>query len=392
MGKTGSLLLEILLLGYITFYLKVLWDTLFDWKCLPKLEKVNPLPLDNLPPVLDIVIPARNEGEKIRRCLKSLQNQTYTTFQVWMVNDRSTDETEAIMKELVQEDSRFHLIQGIEPPPGWVGKVNAIAQAIPFLSAPWILFLDADTWLHPETLQRSLTYTQQHQVEFFTLIPYLECGTFWEHVILPAMVFLISLEFPSRQVNNSQKPNIAIANGQYILIQRPIYEKLGTHATVKGSVIEDLDLARLAKRQGIKLTLAIGVSYFHVRMYTSFTTLREGWTKNLYLGKPDLSPWLTAFRIMGLWLLGFLPIVTFCISLFSSSHHAPLMFLSALALGTLFLSMAFNRWVYKCFPGYALLHPLALFVIGCFLYESRRLALSPQGILWKGRHYKTKPE
>lgn len=380
-----------LLVLYSLFYLKVFMENLWDWYQLPKLNEVSlSAELDDnwlSRQSLDIVIPARNEATKIGQCLESIEHQTFSQFQVWMVNDRSTDQTGIIMRQFAQEDDRYHVIEGVDPPPGWAGKVFAIHQALPFLSSQWVLFLDADTQLHPENLARALCYANQNQLDMLTLIPHLLCETFWEKVILPAVAFLIGFRYPSYQVNSPAYPNVAIANGQYILIKQDVYKQLGGHQAVQGSIVEDLDFAKLAKQSGVRFQLISGISSLKVRMYTRFSELREGWTKNMYKGEPDKWAIVTLSKSIGLCLLGIYPLLTLGFS-FSIFPNAMLMTLSLLALSIMLLTMAVNRAFYKAYPLYAFFHPLAMGIIGWFLWESRQRSLSKQGVIWKGRYYK----
>ncbi len=380
------------LMGFTGFYLWVLYSGLADWKTLPKLEDVrlNRRPEELSRFSLDIVIPARNEETKLGRCLESLEHQTFCNFQVWMVDDRSTDATGEIMRRFASEDDRFHVIEGIDPPEGWVGKVNAIAQALPHLSAEWVLFLDADTWLHPENLERAITYAQKHYVDLLTLYPTMECETFWERVILPTMLFLIGFRYPSRLVNDPYYPDVAIANGQYLFFRREAYQRLGTHEVVKGSIVEDLELAKLAKQKGLRLQIVSAVSHFKVRMYTSFAELREGWTKNMFLSEPEITAAETVGRAVSLALLGMLPLLALILGY---SLQAPAMFLlmAWVALLVMLLSVGVNRYFFRTHPWYALLHPLGMLLAAEFLLESRRRALSSTGVTWKARHFKSNP-
>jgi chlorobactene glucosyltransferase len=381
-------LLGVLLWLYGGFYLWVLYGTIMDWIRMPKLasECLKGPDVLSSDVTLDIVIPARNEESKIDRCLESLVHQTFARFQVWAIDDRSTDNTGKIIRQHTREDDRFHQIEGQDLPQGWAGKVHAIIQALPHLSARWVLFLDADTWLHPECLERALMMAERQKVEMVTLIPVLECKSFWERVILPAVVFLISLKFPLRHVNDPKKPNVAIANGQFILVQRDVYERLGTHRAVQNSMVEDLDLARLAKKSGVKFLMVSGLRYFRVRMYTRFAELREGWTKNLYFGNPDKSPLITVIRVFSIWMLGIYPFLMLLLGLLFPQVTG----LTGLSLAVLLLMLVvvvISRWIYKSAPLYALFHPLAMGIIGWFLWESRQRAFS-RGVVWKGRYYK----
>src|SRR5687768_15819439 len=81
-------------------------------------------------PLVSVLVPARNEQHRIlAECLRSILAQDYGRFEVIAVNDRSTDATGAILETLAESDDRLHVIEGEEPPAGWLGKPYAMQQA-----------------------------------------------------------------------------------------------------------------------------------------------------------------------------------------------------------------------------------------------------------------------
>ncbi|HEV2222099.1 MAG TPA: glycosyltransferase, partial [Candidatus Acidoferrales bacterium] len=75
----------------------------------------------------------------------------------------------------------------------------------------------------------------------------------------------------------------AAANGQFLLIRRDAYEKIGGHRAVADAVLEDVALARRVKQAGFRLHFASGQGIARTRMYRSFVAMWQGWVKNLYL-------------------------------------------------------------------------------------------------------------
>jgi hypothetical protein len=73
------------------------------------------------------------------------------------------------------------------------------------------------------------------------------------------------------------------ANGQYLLVRRELYEKLGGHCAVAARVLEDVELARLFKSAGRNIWFRHGAGLVKTRMYRSVAAMIEGWTKNLAL-------------------------------------------------------------------------------------------------------------
>jgi Glycosyl transferase family 21 len=111
--------------------------------------------------------------------------------------------------------------------------------------------------------------------------PEQEMHTWWEHAVIPFIYTRLAQKFSYIAVNDPNSP-AAAANGQYLLIRREDYDRIGGHAAVAGEVLEDVALARLAKQAGIRLHFASGSGIIRVRMYCTFGAMWEGWAKNLY--------------------------------------------------------------------------------------------------------------
>src|SRR5580765_7366101 len=82
-----------------------------------------PHPIIGAPPKVTILIPAKDEGERIRGCLLSAIEQDYPNVQVIAIDDRSTDQTGAVMDEVAATNPRLKVLHIMQPPaPGWTGK------------------------------------------------------------------------------------------------------------------------------------------------------------------------------------------------------------------------------------------------------------------------------
>ncbi|HJX84455.1 MAG TPA: glycosyltransferase, partial [Candidatus Angelobacter sp.] len=113
----------------------------------------------------------------------------------------------------------------------------------------------------------------------------------WAEMALMPIVFADLVQtYPPERVNDLSDP-IAAANGQYLLVRREAYEKLGGHAAVAGKVLEDVELAHLFKSSGHKIWFRYGGGLVQTRMYRDFRSMREGWTKNLALLFPHPLRW-----------------------------------------------------------------------------------------------------
>jgi chlorobactene glucosyltransferase len=344
-------------------------------------------------PRISVIVPARNEARNVRRCVEALLAQTWPDFELLVLDDRSTDETPAILAELARRHPRLRLLHGSELPPGWAGKPHALAQASADAHGDWLCFVDADTFVTPEALASVYAAAQATNADLFTILTEQELGTFWEKVILPLVFTGLSVGFSPRRVNRPETPD-AIANGQFIFIRRSVYAAVGGHAALHDSIVEDKDMAVLVKRSGYRLIVADGAQVASTRMYTSLPEMWEGWTKNIFLGLKGSA---------GLLLLGAFGAF---LSLFAALA-LPLWLAAGLAWaraggGAGALAVAGGAallWAYLVFWRalvcrgmripviYALTVPLGTAIFAGMMLASTWKVLSGRGVTWKGRRY-----
>ncbi len=232
--------------------------------------------------LVSVIVPARNEAATIRTLLSSLLATRYHPVEIVVVDDRSTDDTAAVVSTV--SDPRLRLIRGDELPQGWYGKPWACYQGFRAAQGSLLLFTDADTHHHPELLGRAVGALSQEGAGLVTVSPLQRCVTFWERVVMPQIWFLLALRYHPPAVNRGRQERDVIANGQFILTTRQAYEAAGTHKVVSQEVAEDLALAQAYLRRGLKLHFAFAERLMETRMYQNLAQLIEGWSKNIYLG------------------------------------------------------------------------------------------------------------
>ncbi|RED83976.1 glycosyltransferase family 2 protein [Cohnella phaseoli] len=97
---------------------------------------------------ISVIIPAWNAGEYLERCLLSIQKQTFTAFEVIVVDVESTDNTAAIAQEYARNDERFFYYKYVFSRCG-IGRNFGMEKA----ASPFIAFADADDTLEPDMLE-----------------------------------------------------------------------------------------------------------------------------------------------------------------------------------------------------------------------------------------------
>lgn len=232
--------------------------------------------------LVSIIVPARNESANIATVMRSILTTTYRPFELLIVDDRSTDDTAAIVERLA--DPRVRLIHGEELPDGWYGKPWACVQGYRQARGELLLFTDADTRHQPELLSRAVGALLEERAALVTVSPTQRCVTFWERLVMPQIWLLLALRYHPRSVSGARRARDVIANGQFILTTREAYDAAGTHAAVRHEVAEDLALAQTYVRHGLKLHFAFAERLMETRMYHGLSHLIEGWSKNIYLG------------------------------------------------------------------------------------------------------------
>ena len=376
---------------------------------------VKPTPPPSDAPLISVCVPARNEERNIRACLESLLAQDYPNFEVIVLDDRSTDETPEILHKLTLESDSsshsqgvlprqkysltgtrapaFHIVNGSELPAGWAGKPHALDQASAAARGKWLCFVDADTFLSPTAISSCYAKAIETNADMFTIMTFQILGSFWEKVIMPLVMTALSVGFSPRKVNDPTRQD-AIANGQFILIKRCVYDAIGGHESVKDQIVEDKAIAERVKWNGYRMIVADGMHVARTRMYTSILEMWEGWTKNIYLGlreQPSLS-WLGVFGVfvalvttlfLPLW-----PLLGIVWHLNGGGWMAEMVILQSLVLWSYLIyvrarvaqKMEISRW-------YAFTTPLGTAVFAAMMITSAIRVISGKGVIWKGRVY-----
>ena len=262
-------------------------------------------------------MPARNEQAVIASCVESLARQPEIA-EILVINDQSTDKTAEIVRSLIGGIPRLRLLETEAVPAGWVGKNNAVFLGAKQAKSPWLLFIDADAQLEPGATARALRIAQENSAALISFSPEQVTESWYEKSLIPFVYCRLAKHFSYDAVNDPSSP-AAAANGQFLMIERDAYKRIGGHASVPAEVLEDLGLAKRVKAAGFRLWFGSGQGIVRVRMYRSFGAMWQGWKKNLYVlvgGSPgavfreleSTIPWIP----LALILLGFkIPVATF---------------------------------------------------------------------------------
>jgi glycosyltransferase involved in cell wall biosynthesis len=277
------------------------------------------------PAIVSAIVPARNEEPSIAACIESLARQPEIS-EILVVNDQSTDRTAEIVRGLMTSIPKLRLLETDGVPPGWVGKNNAVARGAREAANPWLLFTDADAEHQPGAAARALQVANEKGAALVSFSPEQVTEKWYEKALIPFIYCRLARKFTYAGVNDPASPDAA-ANGQFLMIRRDAYDAIGGHASVAAEVLEDVAIARRSKAAGYRIAFNSGKGVVRVRMYRSFGSMWEGWTKNLYLlmggtrfatfrELESIVPWIPflvillgikypIFMFLGVWLLIF---------------------------------------------------------------------------------------
>jgi chlorobactene glucosyltransferase len=253
-------------------------------------------------PRVSLLVPARDEAANLARTLPLLLRSTYPALEVCVLDDESHDTTADVVARLAAADDRLRLLRGAPLPQGWAGKNWACAQLARAATGEILIFCDADVDATDGAVTDTVGSMQRWRADVLTALPKQHLTGWLQHAVVPLVTQVpVLLLLPLRLVPRSAHPSIGMANGQWLAFTRDAYERVGGHAAVASSALEDVDLARRVKRSGLRLLVTLAADSLTVRMYPDSHTMRQGFTKNLYLllgGRP--APFVAGLALVSL--------------------------------------------------------------------------------------------
>jgi chlorobactene glucosyltransferase len=340
-------------------------------------------------PLVSVLVPARNEeGRVLAACVRSILAQDYEHFEVIAVNDRSTDATGTILRGLAEEDPRLRVIDGEEPPAGWLGKPFALQQALEQARGPWVLATDADMIFDRAALRTALDYVWERDCSALTFIPHFEARSFWERVMIPTWSWVMLMYVLLYRVR-SGRTREAVGIGGFFLMRRDVLEGVGGYTLLKDEVMEDMRLAERLKQSGARVAFEYAPDLVTTRMYTNFREMWECSTKNWFSGM-KFSAGLALAAVLAVYLFAVAPPVlalACAVGLATGADANISLLLIPLilcwAMQVIILAAVSRRCGVPFF--YALLTPLGFAVQYAMLLDSTVRIVSGRGVTWKGR-------
>lgn len=375
-------ILLIVAASYLSYTVIVFVRNLFEFRSLKDCSSDT-----NNQPFVSICIPARNEELVIERCVKAALRQDYNNFEVLVLNDNSDDKTPDILDNLNNQHSSLKIIPGKAKPDDWLGKPWACQQLSEQAQGKILIFIDSDVWLEDSALPKAVCALQTSDA--ITVWPKQEIRTFWEKLIIPMIYYGLYSLLPAKYVEENPRwvpssyrhkvgVQFAAACGQFIGFNRSTYDKIGGHSSVKQQVVEDVELAKVLKRHGAKITMYDGLDTVNCRMYRSHNEIFEGLRKNFFVGFGKKTLLFLFMSIMQ-----FVVYIAPVFILLSGNTHQRIY--AAIILGIILLQRWLLDFKFKWNPLMSLLQPITIMwfeVLGIRCLWDHYTGKKAQ---WKGR-------
>ncbi len=246
------------------------------------LRDVEPVERSTAPSV-SIVVAARNEQRDIAAAVASWLTLDYDDYELIVVNDRSTDETGAILDELARDNVKLNVVHLTELPSGWLGKTHALQCGSERGSGEWLLFSDADVVMQPDTLRRAVGHAERRELDHLPMIFRVRMPTwFLESFCILFFVYLWAYFKPWRAKNPHSRAYIGI--GGFNLIRAEVYEEIGRHEPIRMRPDDDLKFGKLVKQSGYRQELVAAFDHIEVPWYNSVGEVIVGLEKNSFSG------------------------------------------------------------------------------------------------------------
>jgi hopene-associated glycosyltransferase HpnB len=269
----------------------------------------------------------------IAETLGSLLRQDYAgPVRIFLVDDGSSDGTGAIARQTLsraagegregvreapppqpspaprergRDARRLDVLAGKPRPPGWSGKLWAIAQGLAQADpGDFILLTDADIVHDPRHVATLIAQAERLDLDLVSEMVALACETAAERALVPAFVYFFQMLYPFAWVNDPMRATAAAAGGTILLRERAL-QRIGGLQSIRGALIDDVALAAAVKPGG-RIWLGHSGLARSIRSYPAFADIWRMVSRTAYV-QLGYSPLLLVVTVLGMTLTFLLP-------------------------------------------------------------------------------------
>jgi glycosyltransferase involved in cell wall biosynthesis len=365
------------LIFYIVFAIMTLlgvyaaFKLMFAFKHFSMRQLLTPNATKSTLPSVSVCIPARNETYTMTQCLEHVIASRYPKLEIIVLDDGSRDDTSILIKSYAHAGVRF--VEGSALPDGWLGKNHALQGLLHEASGSYVLYMDVDTIIAPDTIGQLVAYMEQEKATMISVLP--TRGTRWL-----GSAFFGTLRY-AWELLLHRKTAPATSSSAWMIHRHSLRDSLGGFEPHKDDIQPETRLAAaLASTDAYRFLIGtpmIGVSYekqWSSQVETSIRLLYP-----FFGGQP-----LRAVLTMLLLLLLNLPVIILIFGLFDGWTLIQTMALWQLSVFTalygLFLDKVWHKgwWLGIVLWPVVIAQEFVLFAISTSRYMRRT-------VTWKGR-------
>jgi glycosyltransferase involved in cell wall biosynthesis len=384
-----NLVLAAIMAGIFGVWLYFLTYMTKSFRQSPMLESFDRTSVSRFPKV-SVILPARNEGRYIARCLDSLLGQDYPNFEIIAINDSSTDGTGEIMKAYAANDLRVMHIDASPKPEGWTGKNWACYQGFLRARGELLIFTDADSKHLPSTMSLAVGHLMSENLEALTAVPRLICNDFWTKMTLPVLATFLHTRFSPIRVND---PNTKTGYffGSFFIITRSTYEAIGTHEGVKEELVEDGALGGKVKASKFRMKMVRGESHIDAVWARDLPTLWQGLRRLMIpiYYQDKVNAYMMAMAVFFILFAPFASLPYLPVASFAGNTSFQILFvlqISAIALIMVTTAAQCRLAIFES-PVYAFAAPLSGALISLSFMSAIADAKKKGAVSWRDRKY-----
>jgi glycosyltransferase involved in cell wall biosynthesis len=350
----------------------------------PKIADVSGQEWDRKPPgnpKVSIVVPACNEAADIEATLTRLLTLEYDNYEVIAVDDRSTDQTGAIMERIASAapPGRLRVIHIADLPTGWMGKPHAMWSAGKQASGDWLLFTDADVLFKPDALRRAVAYAEAERADHLVLFPRMIMKHPGEKMMIAFFQTLFVFGHrPWKVADPKTKDHIGV--GAFNIIRRSVYEALGTYQALRFDVLDDMKLGKVVKNAGYAQRNVFGEDLISIRWAKGAWGVVDNLTKNFFA----IMSFQWPRALASCFALAFLNLMPFIGILFAYGWARLGYGVALFSMFSIYVGMSTKSDIP---PYYFILHPVSTALFVYTMLRSTFLTLGRGGVVWRGTFY-----
>lgn len=385
-----NLVLSAIMAGIFGVWLYFLTYMIKSFRQSPMLESFDRTTSVSRFPKVSVILPARNEGRYIARCLDSLLEQDYPNFEIIAINDSSTDGTGEIMKAYAANDLRIIHIDASPKPEGWTGKNWACYQGFLQAQGELLMFTDADSKHLHTTMSLAVGHLMSENLEALTAVPRLICNDFWTKMTLPVLAIFLHTRFSPIRVNDPNN-KIGYFFGSFFIITRSTYESIGTHKGVKEELVEDGALGGKVKAHKFRMKMVRGEPHIDAVWARDLQTLWQGLRRlmiPLYY-QDKVNAYMMAIAVFFILFAPFVSLPYLPVASFSGNTSFQILFglqISAIALIMVTTAVQCRLAIFES-PVYAFAAPLSGGLISLSFMSAIADAKKKGAVSWRDRKY-----